>query len=173
RHVAQTAACARRVVAGCEFVFMDDVSASRVGTYLADLREVRALPALDPAKEEYTKAGLAALLKVKPSSVPSLVRRHRLEATGNGKARRYPKATALALLEIRSRGRCIKTSNLYLDAVKGFFAWMVQDRRMGENPLAHLSGGNVKMDRRHDRQTIPEDGLAAILRAAAGSDRTF
>ena len=47
----------------------------------------------------------------------------------------------------RSRGRSIKTSNLYLDAIKGFLAWMVQDRRAADNPLAHLSGGNDPIPR--------------------------
>jgi hypothetical protein len=55
---------------------------------------------------------------------------------------------------LRTRGRSIKTSNLYLGAVKSFCAWLVQDRRTADNPLAHIEGGNVKLDRRHDRQTL-------------------
>ena len=118
KHVKQTLACARRVVEACGFVFIADLSASRVQKYLADLRERRcALPAFDSGKEEYTKKELAALLGVKLSSLPFLVRQHRLEATGNGKARRYPHATVEALRALRSRGQSIKTSNLYLDAI--------------------------------------------------------
>jgi hypothetical protein len=167
KHVKQTRACARRVVAGCSFTLMADLSASRVQQFLADLREQRrALPPFDPQKEEYTKKELALLLGVKASSIPSLVRRHRLEATGNGKKRRYPKATAEALRTLRERGRSIKTSNLYLDAIKGFAAWLVLDRRMADNPLAHLSGGNVKVDRRHDRRALPLEELRAVLLAA-------
>jgi integrase len=174
KHVRQTAACARRVIEGCGFVFMADLSASRVQQYLADLRERRgAAPAFDAATEGYTKKELAALLDVKPSAVPSLVRRHRLEATGYGKARRYPRATAETLCALRTRGRSIKTSNLYLDAIKGFAAWLVQDRRAADNPLAHLSGGNVKLDRRHDRRALSLDELRAVLDAAARSDITF
>jgi integrase len=174
KHVRQTVACARRIVAGCGFVFMADLSASRVQQYLAGLREqCSALPPLDPGKAEFTRKELAALLGVKPSAVPSLVRRHRLEAAGNGKARRYPRATAEALRALRSRGRSIKTSNLYLDAVKGFAAWLVQDRRTADNPLAHLSGGNVKLDRRHDRRALPLDELRAVLQAALDSQQSF
>ena len=116
---------------------------------------------------------MAALLGVKPSAVPSLVRRHRLDATGNGKARRYPRATVEALRSLRTRGRSIKTSNLYLDAIKQFAAWLVQDRRAADNPLAHLSGGNVKLDRRHDRRPLPLEELRPIFQAARGSACTF
>src|SRR5262249_16665883 len=142
---------------------------SRVQTFLAGLRERgRAAQAIDPAREWYTKKELATLLGVKPCAIPPLVRRHKLEAGGHGKARRHPRATAQALHGLGTRGRSIKTTNLYLDAIKGFVAWMVQDRRLPDNPLAHLSGGNVKLDRRHDRQTLSEAQLVSVLRAAEG-----
>ena len=174
KHVRQTTACVRRIIDGCRFVFMADLSASRAQQFLADLRERRrALPAADAAQAEYTKKELAALLGVKPSAVPSLVRRHRLEASGNGKARRYPRATAEALRSLRTRGRSIKTSNLYLDALKAFAAWLVQDRRAADNPLAHLSGGNVKLDRRHDRRPLPLDELRRVFQSARASAHTF
>jgi integrase len=174
KHVRQTVACARRVLSGCHFVFIADLSASRVQEYLASLRKDRQTPAaLDPAKEWYTKNELAGLLGVKAHVLPPLVKRHRLPARGNGKARRFPKETAEALLSMRRRGRSVKTSNLYLDAVKGFCAWLVKDRRTADNPLALLAGGNVKLDRRHDRQTLSIDRLAAVLKVAASSQRTF
>src|SRR5215468_1282947 len=50
---------------------------------------------------------------------------------------------------------------------------MVQDRRAADNPLAHLAGGNVKLDRRHDRRALPLDELRAVLDAAARSELTF
>jgi integrase len=174
KHVRQTVASARRVLEGCKFVLSDDLSASRVQAFMAELRERgRPVQPLDPGKELYTKKELAALLGVKPCAVPPLVRRHRLQAEGKGKARRFPRATAEALHALRARGRSIKTSNLYLDAVKAFVGWLVQDRRLQENVLAHLAGGNVKLDRRHDRQTLSEGQLAAILRAAEGSAIAF
>jgi integrase len=110
---------------------------------------------------------------VKPSAIPSLVRRHRLAAVGNGKARRYPRETAEALRALRARGRSVKTSNLYLDAVKQFAAGLVLDRRTPDNPLAHLAGGNVKLDRRHDRRALPLGELRAVLGAAACSGVPF
>jgi integrase len=50
---------------------------------------------------------------------------------------------------------------------------MVRDRRTGDNPLAHLSGGNAKLDRRHDRRSLPAADLQRILDAAWGSTATF
>jgi site-specific recombinase XerD len=58
-------------------------------------------------------------------------------------------------------------------SLKSFFAWMVQDRRLPSSPLTHLCGGNVKTDRRHDRQTLSEDQLSAIIRATSESKKTF
>jgi integrase len=174
KHVAQTVACVQRIFDACEFATLADLEAQPVEKYLAGLRERKhELPDLDPAKQVYTKGELARLLGVKPPAIPALVKRHCLEATGNGKARRYPRATAEALRARRVRGRSIKTSNLYLDAVKTFCGWLVQNKRVPDNLMTHLSGGNVKMDRRHDRQTLTEEQLAAILRAAIDSDRTF
>jgi hypothetical protein len=99
-------ACARRVLDGCKFVKIADLSASTVQKYLAGLRKSRReLPPLEPGKEEYTKKELALALGVKSPAVPPMVKRHRLAATGNGKARKFPRATAEALYDLRSRGR--------------------------------------------------------------------
>lgn len=174
KHVSQTVACARRVIDACGFARIADLSASRVQQHLAGLREQRhTLPPLDPTKAEYTKAELAKALAVKATAIAAMVGRNRLEATGQGKARRYPRATAQALHRLRTRGRSIKTSNLYLDAMKAFCTWLVQDRRTPDNLLAHLSGGNVKLDRRHDRRTLTEEELRTVIGAARTSDRPF
>jgi integrase len=174
KHVKQTAARARRVVDACRFTFMAELSASRVQHFLASLRERKhALAPLDPAKPTYTKAELTAMLGVKAAAIPEMVRRHCLEALGSGKARRYPQATALALRSLRVRGRSIKTSNLYLDAIKAFCNWLVRDRRMPDNPLAHLSGGNVKLDRRHDRRMLTATELRSTISSARQRDRSF
>jgi hypothetical protein len=173
KHVKQTVACARRVLDACGFVFIADLSASRVQQYVAGLRERRGLAPLAPDKEEYMKAELAAALKLKPAALTALISRHRLAAHGRGKARRYPRATAEALYFLRASGRSIKTSNLYLDSAKQFASWLVQDRRTGVNPLVHLSGGNVKLDRRHDRRALGLHELRAVIGAAKKSTRVF
>lgn len=174
KQVRQSVACAKRVLDGCGFAFMGDLSASRVQTFLAELREPRG-PAvvLDPAKTTYTRGELAKLLGVQPNAITPVLRRHRLPGEGEGKARRYPRETAEALLALRAKGRSIKTSNLHLAAVKQFCHWLVQDRRMPENPLEHLAGGNVKLDRRHDRRALSPEELALVLQTARESDQVF
>jgi hypothetical protein len=87
KHVRQTVANTRRVLDGCGFVFITDLSASAVLRFLAELRNRRpVLPALDAAKSEYTRSQAAVAVGVKTCVVTALVRRHRLAATGNGKA---------------------------------------------------------------------------------------
>jgi integrase len=77
-----------------------------------------------------------------------------------------------ALARLRNdEGRSIQTSNHYLAAVKRFANWMVRDRRMRDNPLSHLAGGNVKTDRRHDHRAMLPGELSAVLEAARQSDR--
>jgi integrase len=74
---------------------------------------------------------------------------------------------------MKTEGMSIKTANLMLDAIKAFCAWMVLDRRMSDNPLAHLAGGNVRTDRRRDRRTLSPEELRKILDAAQSSTRSF
>ncbi|MHB1426380.1 MAG: hypothetical protein ACYC3I_24725 [Gemmataceae bacterium] len=135
KHVRQTVACAGRVLERCGAVFLADLSGSRIQSALAALKEERpSLPPLDPNKQEFTKSELATALGVKPHCLPGLVKRWGLAASGNGKARRYPRATIEALRSLRLRGKSAKTGNLYLDAVKAFCRWLEKDRRWPHNP---------------------------------------
>jgi integrase len=173
KHVRQTIACVERTLTACRFATLADLEAEAVEQFLATLRSSRKpVPPLDPGKEWYTKTELARAVGIKPSTVPGMVQRHRLPATGNGKARRYPRETAQALRSLRVRGRSVKTSNLYLAAVKAFSAWLAE-RSGSRDPLARMAGGNVKADRRHDRRALPLDELRAILQAARSSAQGF
>jgi integrase len=174
RHVAGSVACVRRVLAGCDFKLTADLAASKVEVFLGQLREDRGQPdAIDPPRETYTQSQVAKIIGVKKRSVASLLRRHRLDATGNGKARRYPRATVEALLTIRRRGVSGQTSNGYLAAMKQFCAWLVADRRLAENPLTHLEPIEERSDRRHDRRPLSADELRALLATARSSSRVF
>ena len=66
---------------------------------------------------------------------------------------------------IYKQGRSVQTANYHLTAVKGFCRWLVKDRRAADSPLAHLSGGNVDTDRRHDRRDLAADEVARLLEA--------
>jgi integrase len=173
KHANQFAACVRRIVADCSFDVIADISASRVQQFLADMRKEQPSATLDPTKELYTRAELARLLDVKLCSVTSLIKRHRLDVIGEGKQRRYPKVTAEALLAGRCRGASVRTSNLYLAAVKAFCGWLVADRRAASSALEHLSGGNVERDRRRERRILDEGELRRVMDEARKSAVTF
>ncbi|HKB39319.1 MAG TPA: site-specific integrase, partial [Gemmataceae bacterium] len=72
-----------------------------------------------------------------------------------------------------SKGSSIQTTNYYLSHLKSFCRWLVKDRRMSENPFAHLEAGNVEVDRRHDRRELTADELTRLLETAKASPRTF
>jgi hypothetical protein len=48
----------------------------------------------------------------------------------------------------------IRTRNAYLQAVKAFANWLVDDHRAPNNPIAHLSQQNTKLDVRLERPRL-------------------
>ena len=73
-----------------------------------------------------------------------------------------------AMREDQEDGIGAQTSNFYLQAAKQFCKWMVRPaRRATDSPLAHLSGLNVKSDRRHDRRAFALDELLYLLKYLA------
>ena len=70
------------------------------------------------------------------------------------------------LADQRTKGMGAATSNHYLTAVKGFCAWLVRERRMTANPLAHLSRLNAETDVRRERRTLAADVFAELVEAA-------
>ena len=79
-----------------------------------------------------------------------------------------------ALTEFRqSKNLSAQTFNFYLKATKQFCRWMVQDRRASESPLQHLTGLNVRTDRRHDRRALEPDEIRRLLEAARAAGGRF
>ena len=72
---------------------------------------------------------------------------------------------AIAVLKEQPRFG-IQTANHYLAATKQFIRWLVADRRTLDSPLAHLEGGNVKLDRRHERRELADGELARLFETA-------
>ena len=70
------------------------------------------------------------------------------------------------LADLRSGGMCAATSNYHLGAVKAFCRWAVRERRLAENPLAHLSPVNARADRRVERRALTADECRRLLAAA-------
>jgi integrase/recombinase XerD len=63
----------------------------------------------------------------------------------------------------RQQDLSIQSCNFYLSAVKQFAKWLVRDRRTADSPLAHLSGGNVKLDRRCDRRALTAEEFSRLM----------
>ncbi len=59
-----------------------------------------------------------------------------------------------------------QTRNFHLAAAKQFCNWMVTEQRAESNPLQHLKGENVKLDRRHERAEFTADQLQRLVTAA-------
>jgi len=173
KHIRYSVGCVRRIIEASKFSIMADISASRVQGYLADLRKDRPGRRPDPSKETYTRAELAEMVGVKAQQITALIKHHRLKGEGNGKRRRYPKETAESLYELRAKGASIKTCNLYLAAMKAFCQWLVRERRLLESPLEYLDGGDVKLDRRHDRRILDEAELRKVMESATHSKVVF
>ena len=84
-----------------------------------------------------------------------------------------PTAIQQYLSDRRKQGLSIQTSNYYLQAIKQFFRWMVQDQRISESPLEHLKGINVRTDRRHDRRSLEPDEIRWLLETTANAPKRF
>jgi integrase len=69
------------------------------------------------------------------------------------------------LANLRNGGLSIQTTNYYLQGIKQFCRWMVQNRRASESPVAHLKRLNVCADRRHDRTALEVDEVRRLLQA--------
>ena len=77
------------------------------------------------------------------------------------------------LLSLKATGRSHRTVNAYLTACKSFCNWLVRDRRMPDNPLAHLSALNTQIDVRVERRNLPIEQFTRLVQAARRSERTF
>ena len=75
--------------------------------------------------------------------------------------------------ELQAGGLGIQSANYYLASMKQFCRWCVQDGRAPDSPLVHLSGDNVRTDRRHDRRALDADELRRLLESARTGPTRF
>ena len=76
------------------------------------------------------------------------------------------------LKDCRNAGLSPSTSNARLTALKTFGNWLLKDRRVRENPFAHVSRVNAKVDVRIVRRALCHEALARLI-AAAEVSRPF
>jgi len=173
-YVKKTEARIRAILTGCALAFIRDIAAEKVTEFLHRLRRDPPRPELPAGKEWFTPWEMvAALGGERPARLARVLRRERLEVKGNGKARRYPRATVQTLQDRFCRGIGISTSNGYLTAMKGFARWLATTERTDRDRLVSLSRLNAKIDPRHERRALPAGDLRAILDATGRSAITF
>ncbi len=191
KHAAKTLAQIQLVVRGCEFAFLSDLSASRVQEFLGELRADKKPRRMPEGNEEWIAAEEAAkLLGVSRTFLSRQVERYQiarkfgksLKANGDREAKgesfesrkSYLRRDGVAALLARSvKGKSIATVNHYVVAIKSFAHWCVKDRRIADNPLGHLSGGNAETDRRHERRALDTEEMRALFLATKESDKTL
>jgi integrase len=173
-YVALVAARLADLIEGCDFRLWPDIDGNAVMTWLDGLRRKgRPRPVLPEGKDWLTAKEAAAALGVKTASFRKVACRRRVRAEGCAKARRYARAAVETMQDRAARGASVETSNAYLLHFKSFCEWMVADQRMPSSPVARLEGGNVGVDRRHDRRELSADELRRLLAAARASSRPF
>jgi len=79
----------------------------------------------------------------------------------------------LADLRNSENGLSAQRSNYYLQSIKQFCRWMVQDGRASESPVVHLTRMNAKADRRHDRRALEPDEMRRLLEATIAGPRRY
>ena len=79
------------------------------------------------------------------------------------------------LADLRNDGNGIsaRTFNSYLQSCKGFCEWMCRDGRASENPIAHLSRLNTRIDRRHDRRGLEPHEIRRLLQTTRSEPKRF
>lgn len=173
-HRKQVVARLLKVFEGCEFKSLDELSATRVNEWLNTIRDVgRPRLPLDPNKQLFTMSEAAVILNVKPPAIRALVHQHRLEAQGQGKARRLPRATIEKLQDRLCRGISRQTSNYYVGHLKSFGAFLVRHRRLEVNPFAVLQKDRKIVDRRHNRRDLTADEMQRLLTATRQSKQCY
>ena len=172
-HIELTIARARALFDGCQWKVYGDTDAARASEWLTSLRQAAPPVTIPTKKTEFTPGEVSDLFGISGAAVRATVKRHGLAATGNGKARRYPRETVTALADRVGRGIGPETVNHYVRAVRGFFRWMVKAKRIGSNPLDALSLMNSQVDVRRARRELTADELRNLFTATRSSHRAF
>ena len=172
-HVRLSVARVRAIFDGCGFRVAGDVDSARVAEWLGRLRNPNRQAFPIPYGESFTPGEVATLLGVSGAALRAAVKRHGLPATGQGKARRFPRATFEALAAKSAGGAGPQTVNHYVRAVRGFFRWMVRAKRIAANPVDTLSLVNAATDIRRARRELTADELRTLLAATRNSSASF
>ncbi|HEY7308397.1 MAG TPA: tyrosine-type recombinase/integrase [Gemmataceae bacterium] len=173
KHVDLTMTRLLAVLNGIKAVWLSDLDAVRAADFLTAKRADRPAVTLPLGKESFRLAEAAELLGLKPAAVSKAVWRNGLNASGAGKARRFPRSTVQALADKAALGMSAETFNHHVRALRAFGRWLARERRWPVNPFETMALLNVSTDRRHDRRELTADELRQLMEAARNSTWTF
>jgi excisionase family DNA binding protein len=173
----QLASRIRRALEGCGFTAPADLADSRsltqVQAFLLRLAEGQPAVNLPAGVEVFTLAEVAHLLGVKRASVSPLVRRYRLEAHGDGKKRRFSRATVAKRYWSDKVKVSARVPLVTAPGIKTFTRWLAKRDIIAKDPLAEMPGAAAGSAHRHDRRSLSVDELRKILAAALSSEVVF
>ena len=173
KHVGGVMAHLRTLATECRWDLLGDLTAFAAENWLSDKRGSANYP-LPTEPKEYRPQEVASLLGISPQAVLAQIGGHGLvPGTGNGKAKRIPRETVQALLETSTRGIGPVTRNYYRRHLKQFGRWLSRERRIAENPFAHLAHEPTETDIRHRRRAATEAELTALIDCCRRSARSF
>jgi hypothetical protein len=143
-----------------------DAEAGKASEWLVSLRRNRLPVNLPPDVTSYRPCVAAAMLNVSLAGLSRAIKRNNLPASGNGKARRIPRESLVALAELAARDVGPTTVNHDVVAVRGFFRWLVKAKRIGSNPLDSLTLLNATVDVCRARRELDTEELRRLFVAA-------
>ena len=171
-HCTATVAKIRAALDGIGAVFLADVNAGRLSSWLCDLRRPGRVPEL-PQADSFTAKEAAQLLDMDVGSFRRFVARHRLPVIGSGRSRRLPRSTVETVALQRAKGASPETVNHYIRALRSFGAWLVRTRRAAADPFDALQLVNTTGDIRHARRELTADELRQLFVVTKASSRSF
>ena len=78
----------------------------------------------------------------------------------------------LAGLKYRGEKLSVQTYNHYLQSIKDFCQWMVQDARADKSPLDHLKSKTVT-EKKHERRCLEPDEIRRLLEATEAAPERY
>ncbi len=172
-HVDQTTGRITTMLSGCGFVYPLDADAGKVAEWINGIRRDAVPVSLPPDVESFRPSEAAKLLGIGLHAFAKAMKRHQLQAAGNGKARRVHRAAVETLALAAARGVGPVTANHYLVAVRGFYRWLIKTKRIGSNPLETLTLMSITADIRRLRRELTADELRRLFVAARESGRSY
>ncbi|MSQ96823.1 MAG: hypothetical protein EXR98_20030 [Gemmataceae bacterium] len=162
------------LIDGCGWKMLEDLSASQADGWLATTRTSRSVAQeLPPDLDTFAALEASKLLGVSLPAFRGWIKKYTLPTIGEGRARKYARATVQTMLDRQVVGTGAQTRNHYRTHLRNFGNWLVRDRRIGESPFRHMENETTAVDRRHDRRELVAEEIQRLLESARTSEISF